>query len=151
MGGWPIPQLGTILIYWMRSLQVWYHLCWVFWLMSCTLGSIPSADTKHWHYCWCQKVLADRSLVWLSSERLYQHLTNTDADIANYQTEPMDPNGRVRGRIEGAEGNCNPIGRTTVSSNHIPQSSQGLNQQSKSHESMAPGTHVAEDCLIWHQ
>jgi hypothetical protein len=30
----------------------------------------------------------------------------------NNQTEPRDPNGRLRGRTEGAEGGCNPIGRT---------------------------------------
>jgi hypothetical protein len=29
----------------------------------------------------------------------------------NYQTEPMDPNGRVRGTAKGAERDCNPIGR----------------------------------------
>jgi hypothetical protein len=34
--------------------------------------------------------------------------------IANLWTEPRDPNGRVRGRTEGAEGDCNPIGRTTI-------------------------------------
>jgi hypothetical protein len=31
---------------------------------------------------------------------------------ANHPTEPGDPNGRARGRTEGAGGNCNPIGRT---------------------------------------
>ena len=53
----------------------------------------------------------------LSSERLCQHLTKTEADlIANHWTEARDPDGRIRGRIEGAEGDCNPIG-TTVSIN----------------------------------
>jgi hypothetical protein len=47
----------------------------------------------------------------------------------NYLNEPRDPNGRVIGRIEGAEGNSNPIGRTTISTNWTPQSSQGLNHQ----------------------
>ena len=36
---------------------------------------------------------------------------------ANHWTEPTDPHGRVRGRIEGAEGVCNLIGRTTISTN----------------------------------
>jgi hypothetical protein len=31
---------------------------------------------------------------------------------ASQQTEPEDPNGRARERAEGAEGDCNPIGRT---------------------------------------
>jgi hypothetical protein len=39
------------------------------------------------------------------------------------------PNGGVRERTEGAEGVCNPIGRTTISTN---QSSQGLNSQPRS-------------------
>jgi len=41
-------------------------------------------------------VLADRGLAWLSSERLYQQLTKTNADWTSM--------GRVRGRTEGAEG-----------------------------------------------
>jgi hypothetical protein len=36
---------------------------------------------------------------------------------ANHQTETRDSNGRVRGRNEGAEGDCNPTGRTTKSTN----------------------------------
>jgi len=39
---------------------------------------------------------------------------------ANYQTECGGPNGGVRGRTEGAEGVCNPIGRMRVSTNHTP-------------------------------
>ena len=50
---------------------------------------------------------------------------------ANHQTEPGDPNGRDRGRTEGAEGVCNTIGRT-ISTNQTTQSSQGLNHQPKS-------------------
>jgi len=30
---------------------------------------------------------------------------------ANHLTEPRDPNGRVRGKTEGTEGDCNPIER----------------------------------------
>jgi hypothetical protein len=36
-----------------------------------------------------------------------------------------------RGRAEEAEGECNPIGRTTVSTNQTTQSSQKLNHQQK--------------------
>jgi hypothetical protein len=35
------------------------------------------------HYCRCQEVLADRSLIQLSPERLCQILTNTDADAGS--------------------------------------------------------------------
>jgi hypothetical protein len=36
---------------------------------------------------------------------------------ADHWTEMGDPDGRVRGRIGDAEGVCNPIGRTRVSTN----------------------------------
>jgi hypothetical protein len=39
---------------------------------------------------------------------------------ANHWTEVRNPDGNVRGRIEGAEGDGNPIGRTTVSTNQTP-------------------------------
>jgi hypothetical protein len=45
---------------------------------------------------------------------------------ANHLAKPMDSNGRARGRTEGAERNCNPIGRK-ISTNWTTQSSQGLN------------------------
>jgi hypothetical protein len=35
----------------------------------------------------------------------------------NYWTEVRSPYGRVRGKIEGAGGKGNPIGRTTISTN----------------------------------
>jgi hypothetical protein len=61
----------------------------------------------------------------------------------NDWAEPGDPNGRVRGRTEGAEGNCNPIGKTTISTNRAPQSSQGLNHQSKNiHESVHGSSYI---------
>jgi hypothetical protein len=36
--------------------------------------------------------------------------------MVNHWTVPEDPNGKSTGRIEGTEGDCNPIGRT-VSTN----------------------------------
>ena len=45
-----------------------------------TWGSIPYTDTKLRHYCVCQEVLADMSLIELSPERLCQSLTNADVD-----------------------------------------------------------------------
>ena len=51
----------------------------------------------------------------------------------NHWTEHGLPNGGVREKTEGAEGDCNPRGRTTISANHTPpQSSQGLNHGPKS-------------------
>ena len=46
---------------------------------------------------------------------------------ANHQIEHGDPNGVVR--TEGTENVYNPIGRTIISTNQIPQSSQVLNPQ----------------------
>jgi len=40
---------------------------------------------------------------------------------ANHWTENWVPNGGVRERTEGAEGDCNPIGRTTISINQTPR------------------------------
>jgi hypothetical protein len=45
-----------------------------------TWGSIPYTVTKPRHYCRSQQVLADRSLIQLSPERLCQCLTNTEMD-----------------------------------------------------------------------
>jgi len=50
---------------------------------------------------------------------------------ANHWTEQGIPTGEVKERTEGAEGVCNPIGRTTISTNQTPQSSQGLNHWHK--------------------
>lgn len=68
-----------------------------------------------------------KSVLWkaLPAVRQLQILT------ANHWTETGDPNGRVRGMAKGALGDCKPTGRTTVSINSTPQSSQGLNYQSK--------------------
>jgi hypothetical protein len=60
--------------------------------------------------------------------------------VANHWTEHKFSNGVVRQRTEGAEGVCNTIGRTTISTNQTPQSSQGLNYQSRSTHG---GTHAS--------
>jgi hypothetical protein len=72
--------------------------------------------------------------------------------IAKHWIEHGDPNREVRARNVGVEGVFKLIGRTTVSTNKIPQNSQGLNHQPKSIQciSMASAGYVAEDCLIWH-
>jgi hypothetical protein len=57
--------------------------------------------------------------------------------------------GGVRERSEGAEGVCNPIGRTTISTNQTPQSAQGLNHSQGVH--MAPAAYIADDGLLRHQ
>jgi hypothetical protein len=57
---------------------------------------------------------------------------------ANHWAEHGVPNGAVRERTERAEAVCNPIGRTKISTNQTPQSSQGLTNQPKS---LHGGTH----------
>ena len=68
----------------------------------------------------------------MSPESLCQSLTNIDVDACSQpSTRHRDPSGRVRGRTEGDEGVCNPIGRTTVINQPDPQSSQGLTHKPK--------------------
>jgi hypothetical protein len=52
-----------------------------------TWGSITHADIKPRHYCRSQELLANRSLIQLSPERLCQSLTNTGADA---HSQPLD-------------------------------------------------------------
>ena len=59
-------------------------------------------------------MLADRNLAWLFSERLHQQLTEIQILTANHWSEVRDSYGRVRERIEEAEGNCNTIGRLRI-------------------------------------
>jgi hypothetical protein len=52
-----------------------------------TWGSIPYTVAKPGYYCGCGEVLADRCLIWLSPEKLYQSLTNTEVDA---RCQPLD-------------------------------------------------------------
>jgi hypothetical protein len=52
-----------------------------------TWRPIPYTIAKPRHYCGCQQVLADRSLIQLSPERLCQCLTNTEVDA---HCHPLD-------------------------------------------------------------
>jgi hypothetical protein len=68
---------------------------------------------------------------------------------ANHWTELGVRNGGVRGRTEGAEGVCNPKGRTTIATNQTSQNSQALCHQPRSiyGRTMALAAYVAEDAL----
>jgi hypothetical protein len=70
---------------------------------------------------------------------------------ASHWTEHWDHNGGVTERTEGAEGVCNPIIRTTILTNQYPQSSQGLNYQSKSTHGETHGSSCicTRGCLFW--
>jgi hypothetical protein len=52
-----------------------------------TWGFIPCSVTKHRHCCGCQEVHADRRLMCLSPERLYQSLTCAEVDA---HIQPLD-------------------------------------------------------------
>jgi hypothetical protein len=99
-----------------------------------TWGSSPFLVTKLRHYSGCQKVIADRSLLLLFPEKLCQSLKNRgrclQSTIGLSMEFPMEELDRER--TGGTEGVCNPIRRTTISTNHTPQSSQGLNHQPRS-------------------
>jgi hypothetical protein len=77
-----------------------------------------------WIFMWCVFYLL-APVECISSFKPIQVLIRA----AKYWTEREDPNGEVRTRTEGAQGVCNPIGRTTISTNQIPQSYQGLNHK----------------------
>ena len=51
------------------------------------MGSITWEYTKSSHYYWIHIVSEDRSLAWLSLERFYQQLTESNADIYR---QPLD-------------------------------------------------------------
>jgi hypothetical protein len=70
---------------------------------------------KHRHYCICQQDCAERTLVQLSLVRLCQRLANTEVDAHSHLLDgTQDPSGEARESIQGAEGVCNTIGRTTI-------------------------------------
>jgi hypothetical protein len=52
-----------------------------------TWGSFLYITTKPGRYCGCWEVLADGTLIWLSSERLCQSLTNTEVEA---RSQPSD-------------------------------------------------------------
>jgi len=65
-------------------------------------------------------VLADRSQIWVSPRGSARALLIQMRRLAaNHWTEQGDSNGGVREKTEGAEGVCNPIGRT-ISINQTP-------------------------------
>jgi hypothetical protein len=92
----------------------------------------PNPDTmadakKHlltgaWYSC-PLRVCARAKLMWLWA--------------ANHETEHKDLNGGVRGRTEGAEGVCIPIGRNTILTNQTPSKLPGSYQPKSAHG----GTH----------
>jgi len=84
------------------------------------------------------------------SERFYQPLTTQMQTLtANHKNDPGYPNGIARGRTVRAKGVYNIIGRTILT-NWTTQSSQRLNQQTKTYAegSMVPDTYVAQNSLI---
>jgi hypothetical protein len=82
-------------------------------VFSCKPPSLPTFPyfrTGAWYSC----SLRGASRAWPIQMRMH---------AVKYQTEHRDHNGEVRARTEGDEELCNPIGRTTISTNH-PSPSQ---------------------------
>jgi hypothetical protein len=78
------------------------------------------------------EMLAYRSLILLSPERLCQSLRNKRwMFAANHWTKHKVPNGGVRERTGGAEWVCNPIGRTTISTTQTPPELSGTKLPTK--------------------
>ena len=68
--------------------------------------------------------------------------------IANHQTEHGDPKG---GRTKGAEGVCNPIGKTTISTNQTLPTPPELPGTIHMEGPMAPAVYVGKGGLICRQ
>jgi hypothetical protein len=60
---------------------------------------------------------------------------------ANHQIAAGDPHGKVKRRMEGAEGDCNPIGRTAISPNLIPHPPSELSWTKPPTKEYTLGTH----------
>lgn len=86
-------------------------------------GSIPCLHSKPWHYFWCHDIMADRSLADKSLAVFWEALPVSDSDRCRY-SQLLDwdhrPYRRVKGRIEGEEGDCISTERTKVSTNPDP-------------------------------
>ena len=65
-------------------------------------------------------MFADRSLVWLSPERLCQILTNTDVDVCSIGWSKWSPMEDLEKGLKELKGFVTPIGRTTILNNQIP-------------------------------
>jgi hypothetical protein len=80
-------------IYWKWSLRIPYLHCWAF-----QLRSIPLSPGTQKFYC-------KRNAV----NKMEQRLTKSDVDIADHLTEVSDPYGRLSGRVEKEEQECQLI------------------------------------------
>jgi hypothetical protein len=82
---------------------------------------------------WIPRRLDDRSLIQLSPDNSARAWQIQRLMLAvNHWTEHRVPNGGVTERTEEAEGVCNPIGRTTISTKETPPNFQDLNHQPNS-------------------
>jgi hypothetical protein len=79
---------------------------------------------------WMPRSACWMSLIWLS-ERPCQSRMQRWMLTANHWTEHRVPNRGVRERTEGMEGDCNPTGRTAISTNQSPQELQGTKPSTK--------------------
>jgi hypothetical protein len=86
-----------------------------------TWGSIPYTVTKPRHYCGCQQVLADRSLICYllgDSGSAYKYRSGCSQPFIG--SEHRVPSGGARERTQGAEGVCSPIEETVIRTNQYP-------------------------------
>jgi hypothetical protein len=91
-------------------------------------------------------VLADRSLIWLSPERLYQSLTNTKVDV---HSQPME----LEKGLKELRGVAAPCEEQQCQLTRSPRASSDwtTNQSVHMEGPMALVAYVAEDGLIGHQ
>ena len=95
-------------------------------------------------------MLADRSIAWLTSKRLYKHLNETDVNRVYNWIKFEDCNGRVRGSNEKSEGDNNPRRKPTVPINLDAWELPETKPQTKNHAGWSenPGTQVSRNCVF---
>jgi hypothetical protein len=115
-----------------------------------TWGSIPHTTTKPRCYFGCQELLADGRLIWLSSERLCQSLTNTEDEACSQQLDLVwgPPIQKLEKGLKELRGFATPQREQQCQKARFPApwSSQGLDHKPKN---MHGGTHGAVHICVW--
>jgi hypothetical protein len=94
-----------------------------------------------YHYC----LMKDPTSSWESEMQIF---------VPNQWTEAADPCCWIRAKLEEAEKEGNPVGRSLVSINLDTQDLSDTGPQTRQHRPDAmspPNTYTAEDCQVWIQ
>ena len=106
------------------------------------LSEVTQSQKNTWYVLTCKLILSKKLII--PTIKLTDHMK---------LKKKLDKG--VRTRIGEDEGVCNPIGRTTISTNKTPPPRAPMdkttNQSIHKGELLAPAGYAIEDCLIWQQ